>query len=67
MRRTTVRATKRGIKQLGGVLLLLLGVLGLIMPVLPGIPFLLAAIAVLGAEHWLIQPWLRHLKRLTAK
>ncbi len=41
-----------------GYLLIGLGVLGLLLPLLPGIPLLLAGLALVGTEH----RWIRRLK-----
>jgi uncharacterized membrane protein YbaN (DUF454 family) len=43
------------IRLAAGVTLIGLGLLGLLLPVLPGIPLLLAGAALLGANH----PWVR--------
>jgi uncharacterized membrane protein YbaN (DUF454 family) len=40
-----------------GVTLLAAGVLGMILPIIPGIPLLLAGVALLGTNH----PWVRPL------
>jgi hypothetical protein len=44
-------------------MLVVVGLLGLVVPVLPGIPLLLAGIALLGREHPLVQAMLRRLGR----
>ena len=46
------------IKVVLGFLLIGLGVLGLLLPLLPGIPLLLAGFALIGTEH----RWIRRLK-----
>lgn len=46
-----------------GVLLIALGVLGTLLPVLPGIPFIVAGVALLGTEHWLVKPFHDRLQR----
>ncbi len=57
-----VRPESRGIfhhvKIVLGFLLIGLGVLGLLLPLLPGIPLLLAGLALVGTEH----RWIRRLK-----
>jgi uncharacterized membrane protein YbaN (DUF454 family) len=42
--------------------LLALGVLGMVLPIMPGIPFLVAGAAILGPGHWLIRPFAERLK-----
>ena len=45
----------RTIRVIAGVLLIGQGLIGMLMPVLPGIPLLLAGVALLGSDH----PWVR--------
>lgn len=40
-----------------GLILIGLGVLGLLLPVIPGIPLLVAGVALVGSNH----PWIRPL------
>jgi uncharacterized membrane protein YbaN (DUF454 family) len=47
----------RTVRLIAGVLLVTLGVIGMLMPVLPGIPLLVAGVALLGSNH----PWVRPL------
>jgi uncharacterized protein YqgC (DUF456 family) len=50
------------LRAIGGWALLGAGVLGLVMPVIPGIPLLAAGAAMLGSAHWLVcsgKDWLR--------
>ena len=47
-----------------GWLCLALGVLGIIFPLLPGIPFLLAGVALVGRRNWLLRWASIHEKRL---
>ncbi|MGE5851490.1 MAG: hypothetical protein ACM362_15285 [Candidatus Methylomirabilota bacterium] len=42
-------------RTIAGVTLFGLGLLGMVLPVLPGIPLLLAGVALLGTNH----PWVR--------
>lgn len=51
------------LRSIGGWVLVVVGLLGLVVPVLPGIPFLLAGVALLGREHPLVQATLRRLGR----
>ncbi len=46
------------VKVIVGFFLIGLGVLGLLLPLLPGIPLLLAGLALVGTEH----RWIRRLK-----
>ena len=43
--------------------LLIIGVAGCLLPIIPGIPFLLAGAAMLGWDHWAVRPWAKHLRR----
>ncbi len=43
------------IRVIAGVPLIGLGLVGLLVPVIPGIPLLLAGVALLGTDH----PWVR--------
>jgi uncharacterized protein len=50
------------LRQTGGVALIVIGIAGCLLPILPGIPFLLAGVAVLGTDHVLVRSahgWLR--------
>lgn len=49
---------RRGrLRAAGGMILLVAGLLGTLLPVLPGLPMLVAGTAVLGPDH----PWSRAL------
>lgn len=50
-----------------GCLLLVAGIAGLLLPIIPGIPFLIAAVAVLGSDHPLIRPWKERVNRWMKK
>jgi uncharacterized membrane protein YbaN (DUF454 family) len=39
-----------------GYALLVAGIAGVLLPLIPGTPFLIAAVAVLGADHPVIRP-----------
>ncbi|MEQ1948789.1 MAG: hypothetical protein ABL995_16485 [Bryobacteraceae bacterium] len=43
------------LRQASGVGLLVLGVIGCLLPVMPGIPFLMAGVAILGTDHVLVR------------
>jgi uncharacterized membrane protein YbaN (DUF454 family) len=58
----------------GGWLLLVLGAAGLMLPVLPGVPLLIAGLVMLSADHrWArnclrrVKLWTRKLNRLRSK
>lgn len=46
-----------------GVLLIVVGAIGTLLPVLPGIPLMIAGVALLGTEHWLVKPFHDRLQR----
>jgi hypothetical protein len=50
------------IRNVVGVVLFSLGVAGLLLPVLPGTPLLLAGMALLGAKHPWVRPTLARLR-----
>ncbi len=45
------------IRLIGGFTLIALGLLGTLLPIMPGIPLLIAGIALVGTNH----PWIRPL------
>lgn len=50
------------LKKTGGWLLILIGLAGCVLPIIPGVPILIAGIALVGVEHPFIRPgrdWLR--------
>ena len=51
------------VRSIGGVLLIVAGLLGLVFPVIPGVPLLLAGVSVLGWNHPLVRPAVAWLKR----
>jgi hypothetical protein len=66
-RRSTPRSPiVAGVRSIGGVLLVVVGLLGLVFPVIPGVPLLLAGAALLGPQHPLVRPlvgWFRRIRR----
>jgi uncharacterized protein len=51
------------LREATGFGLVVAGLLGLLLPFLPGVPLLLAGVAVLGANHPRIQPWVARIER----
>jgi uncharacterized membrane protein YbaN (DUF454 family) len=39
------------------------GLLGMLLPVMPGIPFLIAGVAMVGVDHPVLRPFRRFLAR----
>lgn len=46
---------RRALRVLFGAALVAVGLVGLVLPIIPGIPLLVAGLAILGVQH----PWLR--------
>ena len=46
-----------------GLMLLSVGIVGCVLPVIPGLPFLLGAIAVLGPSHPKVKPWIKRIQQ----
>lgn len=53
----------RQLRLLGGFVLIICGLLGLILPIIPGIPLLIAGAALLGANHPLVRPFARRFEQ----
>lgn len=51
-----------GVKRIAGVGLIALGIVGMVLPLIPGTPLVLAGAALLGAEHSLLRPLVRRLR-----
>jgi uncharacterized membrane protein YbaN (DUF454 family) len=43
------------LRTIAGVTLITIGMIGILLPIIPGIPLLLAGVATMGRDH----PWLR--------
>jgi hypothetical protein len=52
------------LKVIGGCTLIFVGLLGMVLPIIPGIPILVAGVAMLGTEHPLIRPFTRRFAQL---
>jgi uncharacterized membrane protein YbaN (DUF454 family) len=55
---------KKKLGNIAGFILLGLGLIGMILPIIPGIPLLIAGAALLGADHLAVRPFSRLLDRL---
>lgn len=53
----------RMVRGAAGVAMLTIGVLGCLLPIIPGIPFLVGGVALLGARHPLVRPFAQRLER----
>ena len=53
----------RQLQLIGGFVLIICGLLGLILPIIPGIPLLIAGAALLGANHPLVRPFARRFEQ----
>jgi len=54
---------KRSIRAIAGLVLLVVGGAGLVLPILPGIPLMIAGLALLGSDHPLHVAIRRRLER----
>jgi uncharacterized membrane protein YbaN (DUF454 family) len=50
------------LREVAGLVLLTAGVIGCVLPVIPGVPFLLGAALILGPRHPKIKPWLARIR-----
>lgn len=57
--------TKQKLKVLCGLFLFVVGVAGLLLPVVPGVPIILAGFALMGADHPLVRNLKQRLKNWT--
>jgi len=53
----------RRVRELSGIALLAVGIIGLALPLMPGIPFLIAGAALLGHDHPLVRSMKERLQR----
>jgi uncharacterized membrane protein YbaN (DUF454 family) len=44
------------LRTVSGLLLITVGAVGMVLPIIPGIPLLLAGVAVMGRDHRLLRP-----------
>jgi uncharacterized membrane protein YbaN (DUF454 family) len=51
------------LRELTGFALVIAGLLGMLLPILPGVPLLLAGVGILGTNHPRIEPWIARIKR----
>jgi hypothetical protein len=47
-----------------GVILVLVGLSGLVLPIIPGVPLLVAGVVLLGPQHPLVRPVVGGFRRL---
>ena len=45
------------LREIGGYVLISIGVTGLLVPVIPGIPLIAAGVGVLGTDHVFVRRW----------
>ncbi|MGA9768625.1 MAG: hypothetical protein WBV94_06275 [Blastocatellia bacterium] len=55
---------RRHLKVVGGCTLIFIGLLGMVLPIIPGIPILVAGVAILGTDHPIVRPFARRFERL---
>jgi uncharacterized membrane protein YbaN (DUF454 family) len=51
------------IRTVVGLVLIVVGLLGMLLPIMPGVPFLIAGVAMIGMEHPVVRPFRRFLAR----
>ncbi len=51
------------LREVTGFALLIAGLVGLLLPVMPGIPLLIAGVALLGSKHPRVQPWIKRIEQ----
>jgi hypothetical protein len=53
----------RQLQTVAGFALIIAGLIGMVLPIIPGIPMLIAGAALLGSEHPLVRPFARRFER----
>ena len=51
------------LRTISGLLLIAVGTIGMALPIIPGIPLLLAGVAVMGRDHRLLRPVFKRIDR----
>jgi uncharacterized membrane protein YbaN (DUF454 family) len=51
------------LRTIAGVALITIGLIGLLLPIIPGIPLLIAGVATMGRDHPLLRPVFARLNR----
>jgi uncharacterized membrane protein YbaN (DUF454 family) len=51
------------IREYAGSVLIVIGVIGILTPILPGTIFFVAGVALLGSDHPRVRPWMDRLER----
>jgi uncharacterized membrane protein YbaN (DUF454 family) len=54
----------RRVRSIAGITLVALGVAGIVLPLMPGVPFLIAGTALLGSDHPLSRAVAERVRRL---
>ena len=55
---------KQQLRTVGGYSLIVIGVIGVFVPIMPTVPFLVGAAFMLGWEHRAVKPWIGYLERM---
>jgi uncharacterized membrane protein YbaN (DUF454 family) len=50
-------------RAVAGIAMITLGVVGCLLPIIPGVPFLVGGVALLGTRHPLVRPFAEPLQR----
>ena len=56
-------AHRRALRTAVGLLLVLLGLIGMLLPIMPGLPLVIVGVAMIGLDHPIIRPFVSRLKR----